>query len=160
MSRSRYLIATTEQPRVRRSADATGLVVALLIFLMSWRSFNRVVDVDQTMSDLVSTIPEWLTGTLSAVYGLGFVYAIALFVAVLVQWKQRLDAVRDMVLAVVATALLATILVRLISGAWPLVIPELGLAEVIAQFPIFRVVTTTAVLLALAPHLTRPMRRF
>ncbi len=160
MSRSRYLIATTEQPRVRRSTDATGLVLSLLILLLSWRSFNQVVDPEQTMSDLVSAIPGWLTGTLSAVYGLGFVYAIALFVAVLVQWKQRLDAVRDMVLAVVATSLLATIFVRLISGAWPLVIPELGLAEVVAQFPIFRVVTTTAVLLAVAPHLTRPMRRF
>lgn len=160
MSRSRYLIATTEQPRVRRAADVTGVVLGLAILLASWRSFNQVADLDQAISDLVSVIPGWLMGTLSAIYGLGIVYATVLFVAVLIQWKHRRDAARDMVLAVVATSLLSTILVRLISGAWPLVIPELGLAEPAVQFPIFRVVLVTAVILAVAPHLTRPMRRF
>lgn len=136
------------------------MVFGLLILLASLRSFNQVVDLDQAMSDLLAAIPEWLIGTLSAVYGLGAVYVAVLFAAVLIQWKERLDAVRDMVLAVVATSLLSTILVRVISGAWPLVIPELDLAEPVAQFPIFRVVLVTGVLLVVAPHLTRPIRRF
>jgi glycosyltransferase 2 family protein len=160
MARSRYLIATTEQPRVRRAADATGVVVGLAILLASWRAFRQVIDLDQTMSDLLSSLPEWLTGTLPAIYGLGGLYAISVFVAVLIQWKQRKDAARDMVLSVIATALISTLLVRVISEAWPLVIPELGLAVPVAQFPIFRVVLVTAVILAVAPHLTRPMRRF
>ena len=160
MARSRYLIATTEQPRVRRAADATGVVFGLLIVLASGRSFSQVVELDQAMSDLLAAIPEWLIGTLSAVYGVGAVYAVALFAAVLIQWKERLDAVRDMVLAVITTSLLSTILVRVISGAWPLVFPELDLAEPVAQFPIFRVVLVTGLLLVVAPHLTRPIRRF
>ena len=38
-------------------------------------------------------------------------------------------------------------------------LPELGLAEPAPQFSIFRVALVTAILLAVAPHMTRPMRR-
>ncbi|MCZ6566862.1 MAG: hypothetical protein O6923_00995, partial [Actinobacteria bacterium] len=159
MARSRYLIAATEQPRVRRAADATGVMLGVLLFLWSWRAYNRVDDVQATMSDIVESVPDWLGGTLSATYTLALLYVVGLIVAVLVQWRHRLDAARDMALVGVTIAILATTLVRLISGTWPRLLPELGLAEPISQFPLFRVAFITGVLLVVAPHLTRPMRR-
>ncbi len=159
MARSRYLIAATEQPRVRRAADATGVMLGVLLFLWSWRAYNRVDDVQATVSDIVESVPDWLGGTLSATYTFALLYVVGLIVAVLVQWRHRLDAARDTALVGVTIAILATTLVRLISGTWPRLLPELGLAEPISQFPLFRVAFVTGVLLVVAPHLTRPMRR-
>ncbi len=151
MAHSRYLIATTEHPRVRRATDVTLVVFGLLVFLWSWRAYVKVEDLDAAVIDMTQWIPSWLSGTLSVLYGLAFVYAIGLFVAVLFQWKERFDAIRDMFLSVVMTAL--------IGGDWPRYLPELGLAEPISQFPIYRVATVTALLRVVNPHLTRPMRR-
>ena len=160
ITRSRYLIPATEQPRVRRAADATGVALGVLLFLWSWRAYLRVDDVEATVSEIVGSIPDWVGGTISVVYTFGLLYVVGLFLVVLAQWRQRLDAVRDMVLVSVTIAVLATILVRVISGAWPRLLPELGLAEPISQFPLFRVTVIAGVLLVVAPHLTRPMRRF
>ena len=160
ITRSRYLIPATEQPRVRRAADATGVALGVLLFLWSWRAYLRVDDVEATVSEIVGSIPDWVGGTISVVYTFGLLYVVGLFLVVLAQWRQRLDAVRDMVLVSVTIAVLATILVRVISGAWPRLLPELGLAESISQFPLFRVTVIAGVLLVVAPHLTRPMRRF
>jgi len=131
----------------------------VLVFLWSWRIFAKVVDVEQTMADLTGTIPDWATGTLSIIYGVGAVYSIGLFVAVLLQWRERFDAIRDMVLAGVTTGVIVTVLVRAIHDAWPLVFPETGLADPTVQFPILRVALVAAILTAVSPHLTRPMRR-
>jgi len=160
VTRSRYLIPAASQPRVRRAADATGVALGVLLFLWSWRAYQRVDDVEATVSGIVGRIPDWLGGTISVVYAFGLLYVAGLFLAVLAQWRQRLDAARDMVLAAFTIAVLATSLVRLISGSWPRFLPELGLAEPISQFPLFRVAVVTGVLLVVAPHLTRPMRRF
>ncbi len=144
---------------MRRAADATGLALGVLLFLWSWRSYLKVADVEATVSEVVGAVPDWLAGTISVVYTAGFFYVVGIFLVVLVQWKHRLDAARDMVLVTFTVAALATTLVRLISGSWPRFLPELGLAEPISQFPIFRVAVVTAMLLVVAPHLTRPMRR-
>ena len=160
MARSRYLIATTEQPRVRRAVDATRLIVGLLVVLWSWRVYAKVEDVQSAVDGNLTWVPGWLTGTLSVLYGFAALYAIGLLVAVLLQWKERFDAVRDMVLAVVMTAALASLLTRFVAGEWPLLLPELGLADPISQYPIFRVAVVAAMIRAVAPHLTRPMRRF
>ncbi len=97
MARSRYLIAATEQPRVRRAADATGVTFGVLLFLWSWRAYNRVDDVQATVSDIVASVPDWLAGTFSVVYTAGFVYVVGILLVVLIQWRHRLDAARDMV---------------------------------------------------------------
>ena len=159
MTRSRYLIATTEQPRVRRAVDVTRVVFGLLVVLWSWRLYVRVEDLDAAVLEATNWIPSWLSGTLSVVYGIAALFAIGLFVAVLLQWRDRFDAVRDMVLSVLMTAALVVVLVRLIGGEWPTLLPELGLSEPVPQFPMFRVALVAAMLRAVDPHLTRPMRR-
>ena len=159
MTRSRYLISTTEQPRVRRAADVTGVVGGILVFFWAGRVYQRIESVEEAVADLTWWVPEWLNGALSVIYGLGALYALGLLIAVFSEWRQRKDAVRDVFLSVLAVSLFSTLVIRVNSGSWPRVIPELGLAEAFSQYPIFRVATVTAVLLAVAPHLTRPMRR-
>ena len=129
------------------------------MFLLAWRAYGRVPDPQAAAAELVDWIPAWLDGVLSTVYTAGLLYPLVLFVAVLTQWRTRLDAVRDMVLVVVAMALMVSGLVWLVSDSWPRYLIELGRADAISQFPVFRVAMTTAVVLVVAPHLTRPLRR-
>ena len=157
--RSRYLISTEEQPRVRRATDVTAVVIWLLVLFWMWRLYSRVESPEVAIADLLAVIPSWLSGVLSAVYAVCLLYVLGLIVAVLFQWKTRLDAIRDMFLAMLGTSLLLVLLVRLVDGEWPLMLPELGLADPVPQFPITRVAMVTALLVAIAPHLTRPLRR-
>ena len=159
MARTSYLIATEEQPRVRRAADLTGIAVGVFGFLWAWRVFDRAPDPDEASADLLALIPDWLDGFFSVLYTVALLYAVGLFLAVAVQWRTRLDALRDMVLAGLVTGVLASLLVRWISGSWPRYLMELGRADPVAQYPAFRVTVVTAVLLVAAPHLTRPLRR-
>jgi len=133
--------------------------LGVLVFLWAMASYNSIPDPQVVMDELVSFIPAWVGGTLSVLYLIAAVYVIGLFVALLLQWRQRLDAVRDMVLASVTALLLATVLVRLITDTWPRVLIELGRAEPISQYPMIRVVLVTASLMVISPHVTRPVRR-
>ena len=159
LARNRYLISATEQPRVRRAADASGLAFAVLLFLWSFWVYQHVEDVDVAVADIVAWVPDWLRGTASVTYILVLGYMVILFLAVLTQWRTRLDAVRDMILAVLATGLLGMTLVRLVSGTWPRLLPEWGSSGDISQYPILGVAIVTSALLVVAPHLTRPLRR-
>ncbi len=159
MARDRYLISTTDQPRVRSARDATVGALAVFVFVVAWRNYNRVPDSEAAMDDLVGLIPSWLEGTFSTIYLGGFLFVLGIAVALLFQWRTRLDAIRDQFLALVAVMVLSTIFVRIITDTWPRVLIELDRAELISQFPIFRVALVTAGLMVVYPHLTRPMRR-
>ena len=132
----------------------------MLVVLWSWRSYVRIDDPQARLAELTELIPSWLSGTFGVLYAFAALYAVGLFVSVLFQWRDRFDAVRDMVLSVVMTGVIVVLLVSIISGEWPRVLPETGLAEPVSQFPILRVAIVTAGLRAIDPHLTRPLRRF
>lgn len=157
--RSRYLIPQIEAPRVRRAADATGVVIASGVLAWSWWRYGSVSDPDAAIAELTAWIPDWLNGVLAIAYGFGSLYALVLLVAILTQWRTRRDVVRDVLLAVAATVLLVVLVVRIVNGAWPSVLPELGLADPSAQFPMLRVAMIASLVAALAPHLTRPTKR-
>jgi uncharacterized protein (TIRG00374 family) len=159
MHRSKYLIATIEQPRVRRAADVTRIVIGVLVFLFAARQYNGIDDPNAAMAEWLTTVPGWVDGTLNVIYGVGLIYTIGLVIVIGLQWRTRWDALRDMILAALTTGFLVVFFVRIIDGEWPRVIPELGLADPAPQYPIFRVATVVAILLVVSPHLTRPLRR-
>lgn len=156
--RSHYLIPAREQLRVRRAADMTRVVLAVLILLWSWSRYVAVDDVQATVSEATARIPDWLVGISSVVYAIMGLYALGVFIAILSQWRTRRDAVRDMVLASAVTFAVVSLSVKGVSGEWPRYLPELGRADAMAQFPVIRVAIVTAALRVVSPHLTRPMR--
>jgi len=136
------------------------MLLGLFVFFMALWAWSRVGDVDVAVGLLLNSVPDWLFGTTSFVYGFCLLYTVVLIVGVGIRWRVAAGALRDIVLSLVGAALLGTVLARLITDAWPRVLPELGLADPLAQFPILRVTVVTAVLLVAAPHFTRPLRRF
>lgn len=135
----------------------TGVVLGVLVFVWAGLRYRGIESVERALAELIRWIPDWLTGTMSVVYAFGAVYALGLLIAVLLQWKQRSDAVRDVLLSLFAAALISTLAIRLTTDSWP-VLP-VGADDPLSQYPIFRVALVTAVVLVVAPHLTRPLRR-
>ena len=132
----------------------------LVLFILSLWAWSREGDVAGAAGEIVDWVPDWLSGTTSLIYGLCLLYTVVLIIGVGVKWRKASGAFRDIVMALAGAALLGTVLARLITDEWPRVLPELGLADPLAQFPILRVTAITAVLLVASPHLTRPMRQF
>lgn len=159
MPGGRYLIPRIEEPRVRRAADLTGVVGGLILFTWGLLSYQRVPSVGASAAEIVAWVPDWLTGSLRVLYAVALIYMAGLVVAILTQWRTRLDAVRDIALAIAASVVVVSVVVRWVTGTWPRYLIELGLADPLAQYPIFRVALVTTTLLVVAPHLTRPLRR-
>ena len=136
------------------------MAFGLIFFLLGLWAWSREVDVAVAAREIVEWVPDWLSGTTSLIFGLCWLYTVGLIVGVAVKRRVASGAFRDIVLALAGAALLGTVLTRLITDEWPRFLPELALADPLAQFPILRVTIITAVLLAAAPYLTRPVRQF
>jgi uncharacterized membrane protein YbhN (UPF0104 family)/tRNA A-37 threonylcarbamoyl transferase component Bud32 len=154
---STFFVSSTGEPRVRRPIDALVVAAgAALIAITAWRAV-RIDELEGEIVDVFEALPSWINEVAWGAYTLAALYAFGLLVAVLV--KRRFEVGRDLLVAVLGTVVLELILVRLVEDAWPRFIPELDRAEVVAQFPVFRVAVVAAVIAVAAPHLVRPWRR-
>lgn len=144
---------------MRRSSDIFKSVFGLL--LISWAGF--IVDSsaawDQAFADLVQAGPAWVNGLLEIGYALSLLYLLVVLGALIIGGKQRRPALRDLAIVALVATTFAVLLSLIINGAWPYVLPELGLDDPVPRFPVLRVALVTAVLLVVGPHVTRPLRR-
>lgn len=155
---TRRLFATpASEPRARRVTDvlllatavvglvvvsaaefpAPGFLVAFTVFLRSAPGF---LDTGwQISSDLLA------------------VFAIILLLAALV--RRRFDVARDIVVALVVATIAWLLLGRWLHGEWPPIWQSLTSARGPAWYPSPRISLSAAVIVTVAPHLTRPIRR-
>jgi glycosyltransferase 2 family protein len=156
---SRFLVATDGQPRARRAADVTSVLVGLLLLAWAAANHDRVGPVGRALTGLLAALPNWTTDPLSIVYSFGFLYAAGVVLALVVGGRRHLVALRDVLVALAVASVLGIVLIRVFQGSWPYVLPEIGLDTPERQTPVFRVAIVTAVLVAASPYLARPLRR-
>jgi len=156
---SRYLISRSDQPRVRRAADVTNILLGALLVLWAVVNVDRAGRLNQALADLVGVLPSWTLELLSIVYSFAFVYGLVVLVLLAAGGPRHRQALRDVVLAVAVSAIVGIVLIRLFQGAWPSVVPEFGLENPERQTPVFRIAVISATLTAATPHLARPLRR-
>jgi len=157
---SRYFANEPHQPRVRRAADATSIGIGLLLVLWTAISADRVAAVEAALIDLAGSVPLWFDQIYEVAYFLGLLLIVGLVVSVIAQGSKRLDLLRDMALAIVASIGIALFLVWMIDGIFPTILPEFTQDDAQHAFPILRVAILTATVVVASPHLTRPVRRF
>ncbi|GMQ94143.1 MAG: lysylphosphatidylglycerol synthase transmembrane domain-containing protein [Acidimicrobiia bacterium] len=157
---SRYFANEPGQPRVRRAADAT--LTGLGLLLVFWTAINadRVAAVESALIDLAGSVPLWFDQFYEIAYFLGLLLIVGLVVSVLAQGFQRLDLLRDMALAIFLSIGIAILVVWLIDGGLPTVLPEFAQGDAQPAFPILRVAVLTAAVVVASPHLTRAVRLF
>jgi uncharacterized protein (TIRG00374 family) len=144
--------------RARRPADvAVGVFGALLVFVTAFKS-EQAEWAEDLLGQLVELLPSWLETAFMVVYGIGLVYALFVIVMAASQLPKQMDLVRDIAIAIGLAFVLIVILTRLVSGAWPVVLPEL-FGQDGTLFPVSRVAMVSAILVVAAPELVRPFRR-
>jgi len=153
---ARVFASSRGQRRYRRATDVFLLVPALvglglLIALFPPSAFER------SLIRLLATLPDWLEPVWQLVYdGLGLL-AVALAVTALVG---RRPAVLVQAVAAVAVAVVITFVsARLAVGRWPDLDDFARLRVDEATFPVLRVALAATVVLAVVPHLVRPLQR-
>ncbi len=151
-----YLVTVTGQPRVRRAADVTTLIIGLVLVVWGFL-IHAPADSDSAAITAASQdLPGLLRTVLAMIYTLALFYALA--VVVLLAANRRWSALRDLALAALATAAVALTVIASTDALWPAVLPEIQEPGP-PQFPVLRVAIVTAVLVAATPFLARPFRR-
>ncbi|MGB5016689.1 MAG: lysylphosphatidylglycerol synthase domain-containing protein, partial [Candidatus Nanopelagicales bacterium] len=156
-SRPSYLIATADQPRARRARDVTMVVVGLLLVSWSLLVFKLSDPFQDALTKFAQALPDWAVALLAFGYTLGLIYSIVVIVVLL--WNRRWAGLRDVVLATVISSVVTLVLVDLFGDLWPTFISEFMSGPIRSQFPVLRVASITAILVASTPFLARPIRR-
>lgn len=155
-----YFVSSAGQPRVRRPRDITTGVVGLLLVIWTLFAIDTTPGWDESLVELISAAPGWVVGLFQMGYLLSLIYALVVFGGLVFGGKERRGALRDFVIVAAFAFLLAIFLSFVVNGAWPYVLPEIDLEDPVPRFPVVRVALVTAILVSVAPHLTRPLRRF
>lgn len=158
-ARSSFFIFTAGHGRVRRPRDVVTAVLGLLMMGWAVAASSSVPLWTESLAELVATAPPWVHVLLSIGYLVSLVYAAVVTTGLVMGGKERIEAIRDVIVVTVATLGLVIVASLIVNGTWPYFLPEIDLQDPVPQFPITRVALVTAILLVVAPYVTRPLRR-
>mgnify|MGYP001814993263 CR=1 FL=1 len=156
---STYLISTDSQPRARRPADAATAAAGFVLMLWGMVSVDHQSPMEEAVGDLIASLPSWLITVMELLFMFGLVYGVGVVVAIVIGGRSYRAALRDVLVALLLSVVLAVVVGYLVTGAWPYVLPEIGLDDPSPRFPVLRIVIVTAALIAASPYLAKPLRR-
>ena len=152
---ARVFASSRGQPAFRRATDVFLLVpsligLALLIAVYPPSRFER------SLIRFLATFPQWLDPLWDVFYDAFALLAVVLVVVAVVGRRHAvwLQALASVVAAVAITLVSA----RLALGHWPELESVLRLRVNDSTFPVLRVAASAATLLAVSPHLVRPLQ--
>ena len=150
--------APSDAPRVRWPTDliSAGFGAALLAVLILIAGNGSTLDTN-TLT-FIGTLPGWLLWLGQAVYLVGVLYAFGLVIGVGLVARDRLELLRDMLLAAALAVGGVLALTWWIDSRWP-EFAFFDLDKTRETFPAFFITTSTAIQAAASPHLTAPMRK-
>lgn len=129
-----------------------------LLVINGWLA-GRTLRVEERLVDLVDALPSWTDELFGWAYGLAGLFVLWLLIAALARKRPRWDIARDLAAAGLGALVVALVVVRLVDGEWPIVLPELDRAEPAALFPVVRVGVVSAMVAVAGVHVSRIYRR-
>jgi uncharacterized membrane protein YbhN (UPF0104 family) len=151
----RVFAAPPNQPRTRRATDVLLLLVGLLGLWLLVAAYPPS-DFEKAFEDFLASMPGWLDPVWGFGYDLLWLWAILLVVAALL--ARRRGIALEAVGALVLGTFVALVCVELALGHWPPIGTAIEGGSDSPPFPAMRVAETGAVILAMAPHLSKPLR--
>ena len=150
--------APSDAPLVRWRTDllSAGFYSSILVFLIIVAGAGSSFD-DNVLA-FIRDLPGWLLWLGQAAYVVGVVYAFGLFIGVGIFANDRLELLRDMLLAALLAVVAVVLLSQWLDGRWP-ELAFFDLQETRSTFPAFFVTTSAAIQAAASPHLSAPMRK-
>ncbi len=145
---------------MRRASDVWLVVIGLVLLLWTAANVDRVAAVETALVDLAQSAPLWFELFYRVAYFLGLLLVWGIIILVIAQGKKRLDLLRDIAIAIVATISVILFFVWWLDGSIPAAFPDFVERDGGFSFPLLRVSILTAVITVASPHLARPVRRF
>ena len=144
-------------PRYRRATDILLLVPALLGLVLVVAAYPPGRS-ERALAGWLDSIPAWLDPADSFFYDLLALSAIVIVATTLLarRWLVFLQALASLVLALIVAFLAA----RAALGGWPNLLDAAAGGSRSPRFPGVRLAEASAVVLAVSPHLVRPLQRF
>ena len=155
---SRRLFATAaSEPRARRLTDvlllATAAIALLLVSAAEFPAPGFLI----TFAAFIRSAPQFLDSAWQISADLLALFAIVLLLATFV--KRRFDVARDLIVALVIATAVWLLVGRWAEDSWPPITRSLRSASPQLWYPSPRLALPAAIIVTIAPHLTRPVRR-
>ena len=152
----RLFSSVSEAERVRRPTDYALLVIGGVLLGLSALASNATEDTEAAASSFIASLPHLFDGLSAIAADLVVVWALVL-VVIAATARGRRGLVRDQLIAGTLAALGAVLAHRLVEDSWP------GLRELVGNgdpitYPAGRLAIAVAMVVATAPHLSRPLR--
>ncbi|MGI9622352.1 MAG: hypothetical protein ACR2PK_05895, partial [Acidimicrobiales bacterium] len=158
--RNAVFAAPADDPRARRPADVSKLVIYLAIALLSGWAYATPSDLDGRVAEFFSDdLPGWISATFTIVFIIGGLYALGLLLAILFFGQGRAAIARDMVAAVFLAIGSAIGMAALTGPEFADFLPEVLERDGIPSFPVTRLTFAVAMVSVARPYLSLPMRR-
>ena len=155
---SRRLFATPAgEPRARRITDLLLLIASLAGLLVASAAEFPAPGFIVALTAFVRSAPGFLDTAWQISADALALFALVLLIATFV--RRRMDVARDLVIAVVIATVVWLLVGRWVQGDWPAITRSLRSAQPYVWYPSPRLALPAAVIVASAPHLTRPIRR-
>jgi len=133
------------------------LVPALLGLLLAVAAYPPS-SFERSLERFLASVPSWLDPAWGFLSDGLWLWAVLLVVVALL--SRRLVVAGEALAAVVLAGLLGIVAARLTIGEWPDLWAAIAGTSSAPRFPNVRVAEATAVIVAVSPHLVRPLRRF
>jgi uncharacterized protein (TIRG00374 family) len=158
MVRGRWLFATVvEEPRARRATDILTLgVTAIALTALAVLAEPPTV-VEGAVSTIFGVFPSGFDGIWRLL--IDALVAWSVFLVVIIAVRRRFSLTRDLVVAALVSMGLASVLHRMVIGAWPTSWHWWHQAASPAWYPATTLAMATAVVVVARPHLSAPNRR-
>ena len=153
----RFYSSSPGQPRSRRASDTLLLipcVIALSLMVIGY----PVAPPGSPVGTFLASAPAFLSTVWAFFFDLLTLWAVVLIITTLARGRRIMlaQAVASLVLAVA----LAFIVSRVANGSWPELSAVIGGEFKTKSLPSVRIVQSAVVVLAISPHLTRPLQAF
>lgn len=154
--RFRIFSSPAGAPRYRRATDILLLVPCLLGLVLVVAAYPPGRS-ERALAGWLDGIPSWIDPAGSFFYDLLVLAGIVIALTTLVarRWLVLLEAVASLVLALVV----ALVAARAALGDWPNLLDAAAGGSRAPRFPGVRLAEAAAVVLAVSPHLVRPLQR-
>ena len=111
--------AASDAPRVRWTTDLAAAALAAALVLVLVLVAGEGSTLDSNTLEFVTGLPGWLLWFAQAGYLVGVGYAFALLLGVGIFARDRLELLRDMLLAAALAVVVAVLLTRFVDERWP-----------------------------------------
>lgn len=156
--RSRRLFATpASEPRARRLTDLLLLIASLVGLLLASAAEFPAPGFMVALTAFLRSAPSFLDTAWQITADVLALFALVLLIATFV--RRRFDVALDLAAGLVIATAAWLLLGRWAQGDWPAITRSLRSAQPELWYPSPRVALPAAVIVTIAPHLTRPFRR-